>query len=72
MKKIIQIFTVLLFVLFFNTIYAQNDPPAFDDDVTDIPPAPIDDYLPQVLLTAVVLGWYLVRKEEKKHKKELV
>ncbi len=68
MKKNTQIFTYLFFVLVISTTSAQNDQPTFEDDVQDNPPAaPINDYLPDALLSAVALGWFFVRKTA--HKK---
>ena len=62
MKKNTQIFTYLFFVLVISTTSAQNDQPTFEDDVQDNPVAPINDYLPHALFTAVALGWYFFRK----------
>lgn len=61
MKTLKKIVTVLLFVFIFTNTYAL-EPPTFGDDVQDNPVAPINDYLPHALFTAVALGWYLFRK----------
>ncbi|MEY2693556.1 MAG: hypothetical protein RIT03_1948 [Bacteroidota bacterium] len=66
MKKQTPFFAVLLAVLVTTSSYAQ-DLPEFEDDVVDNPVAPIDDYLPLALLTAVGLGWVLLRKKEAQH-----
>ncbi|MFZ4436527.1 MAG: hypothetical protein ACOYOR_08475 [Flavobacterium psychrophilum] len=66
MKKQTIYFAVLLAVLVTASTYAQ-DLPEFEDDVVDNPVAPIDDYLPLALLTAVGLGWVLLRKKAAQH-----
>jgi hypothetical protein len=66
MKKQTTYFAVLLAVLVTASTYAQ-DLPEFEDDVVDNPVAPIDDYLPLALLTAVGLGWVLLRKKAAQH-----
>ncbi|MEN9322312.1 MAG: hypothetical protein RL699_92 [Bacteroidota bacterium] len=66
MKKQTPFFAVLLAVLVTASTYAQ-DLPEFEDDVVDNPVAPIDDYLPLALLTAVGLGWVLLRKKAAQH-----
>ncbi|MFM2265685.1 MAG: hypothetical protein RLZ77_1105 [Bacteroidota bacterium] len=66
MKKQTPLFAVLLAVLVTASTYAQ-DLPEFEDDVVDNPVAPIDDYLPLALLTAVGLGWVLLRKKAAQH-----
>jgi hypothetical protein len=66
MKKQTTYFAVLLAVLVTASTYAQ-DLPEFEDDVVDNPVVPIDDYLPLALLTAVGLGWVLLRKKAAQH-----
>lgn len=66
MKKQTPFFAVLLAVVVTASTYAQ-DLPDFEDDVVDNPVAPIDDYLPIALLTAVGLGWVLLRKKATQH-----
>ena len=61
MKTLKKIVTVLLFVFIFTNTYALEQP-TFGDDVQDNPVAPINDYLPHALFTAVALGWYFFRK----------
>mgnify|MGYP000394934850 CR=1 FL=1 len=70
MKKQTTFFAVLLALLVTVSTYAQ-DLPEFEDDVVDNPVAPIDDYLPLALLTAVGLGWVLLRKKNIIHKKRV-
>ena len=69
MKKQTPLFAVLLAVLVTASTYAQDsdDFPLFEEDVVDNPVAPIDDYLPLALLTAVGLGWVLLRKKATQH-----
>jgi hypothetical protein len=79
MEKQRKIVTVLLFVLIFTSASAQSDPATFKlgsdnqstidqstitftDDVEDVP-LPINDYLPQALFTAFVLGYYFFSKK---------
>lgn len=54
-----QITYILLVIFFFNTIigFAQ---PAFDDDVVDVPAAPIDNWTPMFLLAAVIIGYRIL------------
>lgn len=66
MKKQNQLFTALLFVLVFTSTSAQNLPD-FIDNVEDNTVAPINDYLPYALFTAVALGCYFIKKVS--HKK---
>ena len=61
MKKQNQLFIALLFVLVFTSTSAQNLP-VFTDNVEDNTVAPINDYLPYALITAVALGCYFIRK----------
>ena len=71
MKKQTTFFAVLLAMLVTVSTYAQ-DPPEFEDDVVDNPPAaPIDDYLPPALLIAVGLGWVLLRERTSYIKKRV-
>ncbi|WP_269685341.1 hypothetical protein [Flavobacterium lacustre] len=51
----------LLFLFFINISFAQ-DGPAFGDDVEDVPPAPIDDYIAGALVLASVYGFYKTKK----------
>lgn len=64
MKKY-QLTGLLLFIFCFNSIslLAQN-PPVFDDNVTDVNTAPIDNWTPFLLLLAIGLGYLLSKSKQ--------
>lgn len=64
MKKY-QLTGFLLIVFCFNsiTLLAQN-PPVFDDNVTDVNAAPIDNWTPFLLLLAISLGYLLSKRKQ--------
>ena len=57
-----QFTSLLLVVFFFNTINLFAEP-VFDDDVVDVPTAPIDIYKPMLLLAAVIIAYRILRKK---------
>lgn len=68
MKK--QTLTILLSLsalLFpFVTALAQED---FNDDVQDVPAAPINDWIPLLLLLAIAVAFYFFKKQHNSNKK---
>jgi hypothetical protein len=64
MKKY-QLTGLLLIIFSFNSIslLAQN-PPVFDDNVTDVNTTPIDNWTPYLLLLAISLGYFLSKRKQ--------
>ena len=56
MKNITKIKYSLALVLFSVTLQAQEP---FQDDTQDVP---VDDYLPLLFITAIVIGYFVIKK----------
>lgn len=64
MKKY-QLTGLLLIIFCFNSIaLLAQDTPAFDDNVTDVNAAPIDNWIPLLLLLAISLGYFLSKRKQ--------
>ena len=61
-NKIQKIFYTFLFLICINTAFATDPPPTFDDDVVDVPPAPIDDYIMGAVVLAFMYGFFVTKK----------
>ena len=60
-QKIIQkIFTLLLLLAPILSVMAQDD--TFDDDIQDVPGAPIDNYLLLLLVVGIYLAFRVIKK----------
>ncbi len=65
MKKF-KLTGVLLFIFCLNslTLFAQ-DPTGFDDNVEDVPTAPIDNWIPYMILLVIAYGYVMLNKSKK-------
>lgn len=63
MKKY-QLTGILLFVFCLNslTLLAQ-DATDFNDNVEDVPPAPIDNWIPYAIVLVIVFGYRIAQKK---------
>ncbi|WP_339889505.1 hypothetical protein [uncultured Flavobacterium sp.] len=62
MKNIYKSLLVAILLITFNfTAYAQEEP---DDVPGDPGAAPIGDYVPLMLIAAIGLGYFVVRKQQ--------
>ena len=52
-----------LLVLLFLVQFAQANPPVFDDDVDDVAPAPIDDWILPMAIIGIVVMYYFIKKK---------
>ena len=54
-----------LLVLLFLVQFAQANPPVFDggDDVEDVAPAPIDDWILPMAIIGIVVMYYFIKKK---------
>ncbi len=60
-KQTLSILLSLTALLFpFVTALAQED---FNDDVQDVPAAPINDWIPALLLLAIAIAFYFFKKQ---------
>lgn len=60
-NKIQKLFYTFLFLICINTAFAA-DPPDFDDDVVDVPAAPINDYIMGAVALAFIYGFFVTKK----------
>ncbi len=66
-KQTLSILLSLSALLFpFVTALAQED---FNDDVQDVPAAPINDWIPLLLLLAIAVAFYFFKKQHNSNKK---
>lgn len=66
-KQTLSILLSLSALLFpFVTALAQED---FNDDVQDVPAAPINDWIPLLLLLAIAVAFYFFKKQHDRNKK---
>jgi len=52
-----------LLVLLFLVQFAQANPPVFEDDVEDVAPAPIDDWILPMAIIGIVVMYYFIKKK---------
>ncbi|MGZ9677315.1 hypothetical protein [Flavobacterium sp. GNP001] len=66
-KQTLSILLSLTALLFpFVTALAQED---FNDDVQDVPAAPINDWIPLLLLLAIAVAFYFFKKQHNSNNK---
>lgn len=66
-KQTLSILLSLSALLFpFVTALAQED---FNDDVQDVPAAPINDWIPLLLLLAIAVAFYFFKKQHNSNNK---
>ncbi len=66
-KQTLSILLSLSALLFpFVTALAQE---VFNDDVQDVPAAPINDWIPLLLLLAIAVAFYFFKKQHNSNKK---
>lgn len=67
MKKF-KLTGILSFIFCLNSISIFAQDPTFDDDVVDVPAAPIDNWIPLLLLAAVIIAYRITSKNILKNK----
>lgn len=65
-KNTLKTIISLILFLCISTAFAQDLPAGFGDDVTDVPAAPIDNYILFGIIIAMAYGCYRIRKSFKK------
>lgn len=57
-------FQLLVVALFASQLINAQDPGGFDDDIQDVPAAPINDWIIPILLVATCLLFYIFKKRK--------
>jgi hypothetical protein len=65
MKNIKKYQISLMYILFLVVQTVQSQDFGFNDDVEDVTPAPIDDYIIPAIVLMILFGFYFIYKRQR-------